>query len=315
MSTIGNAHMTPRAATIAVLAAVMGILAATSVVAGQESGGRAATKDAKPTASFGQTAVPARVSAFARIRPRNGVLVLAGPTTDYSFRIKHLDVREGEMVKAGQPLVELDVKAERAAKLAVAEAQVQEASVAAKFAARELSRKERLSAANAGAISVQDLDTARKAAESTGAALAVAKRRQAYAQVMLEQATIRAPVAGMVLHILKHEGEGVGAGNGLMELGQVAHMEALADVFETSIRYVKAGQRATFESPALTHPVKGKVLRIVPKVNRVSLYSTNPAENTEARVVRVVVALGDDPAVRTLSGLQGTILIDTASGN
>ncbi|MEJ2624588.1 MAG: hypothetical protein P8Z80_08640, partial [Pseudolabrys sp.] len=81
MSTIGNAHMTPRAATIAVLAAVMGILAATSVVAGQESGGRAATKDAKPTASFGQTAVPARVSAFARIRPRNGVLVLAGPTT------------------------------------------------------------------------------------------------------------------------------------------------------------------------------------------------------------------------------------------
>ena len=80
----------------------------------------------------------------------------------------------------------------------------------------------------------------------------------------------------MVLHILKHEGEGVGAGNGLMELGQVARMEALAEVFETSIRYVKAGQRATFESPALAHPVKGRVLRIVPKVNRVSLYSTEP---------------------------------------
>lgn len=305
----------PRHTKIAVFLVTISTFAAIAVAVGQERSISSVAKDIKSGTLPHQTASPSRVSAFARIRPRGGVLILAGPTTDYGFRIAHIDVKEGDMVVAGQPLAELDVKRERTARLAVAEAQVQEASVTAKFASRQLSRKERLFAANASAISIQDLDTAREAAQAAIAKLAVAKRQQNYAQVMLEQATIRAPVAGMVLRILKHEGEGVAAGKGLMELGQVAHMQAVAEVFETNIRFVKPGQRATFKSPALAHAAKGTVLRIMPKVDRVSLYSTNPAENTEARVIRVVIALDDNPAVRRLSGLQGTAIIDTAAGS
>lgn len=258
---------------------------------------------------------PERVAAFGWIRPQDGVLVVAGPATDFGYRIDHLDVKEGDMVEAGQPLAELDVKRERAATLAVTAAQVEEAKVNAEFATRELARKEALFRTSAPPVSVQNLDTAREASQLALAKLETAKRQQTYAQTMLDQATIRAPASGMVLHVLKHEGEGFTPGQGLIEMGQVAHMEAVAEVFETDVRFVKPGQKGVFASPALAAPVEGKVLRILPKTERVSLYLTNAAENTEARIVRVIVALKDDPAVRRLTGLQGTLSIDTLAGS
>jgi HlyD family secretion protein len=243
------------------------------------------------------------------------VRTLAGPTTDFAFRITHVDVKEGDMVAAGQPLAELDVKVERAANLALAKAQVREAEVASEFAALELSRKENLSAMNSTAISAQELDNAQEAAQLSLAKLETAKRREAYAQVMLDQATIRAPVAGMILRILKHGGEGVSPNQGLIELGQVAHMQAVAEVFETNARFVHPGQKATFKSQALTKPITGTVLRVLPQVEPTSLYSTNAAENIESRIIRVVISLDDSPAVRSLTGLQGTAFIDTAGGS
>ena len=293
---------------------IAGIMAAIAVVAGQRGfpAVRTANAEAEATAPSSATAPPSHISAFARIRPRDGVRVLVGPATDFAFRVAHIDVREGEIVVAGQPLAELDVKSERAANLAVSEAQVREAETDAYFASREFSRNEKLYSSSSKAISLQEFDRAHDAAQMALAKLETAKQQQAYAQVMLNNATIRAPVPGMVLHILRHEGEGISADNGLIELGEVAHMEAVAEVFETNARFVKPGQKVVFDSPALSRSVKGTVLRILPKVNRISLYSTNAAENTEARVIQVIVALADDPEIRMLTGLQGTVIISMA---
>lgn len=254
-------------------------------------------------------ATPRTVSAFARLRPGNGVRVLSGPTTDFAFRIAHVDVREGQMVKAGQPLAELDMKAERAANLALAAAQVDEAEVTLRYAAKERDRRETLARASTSLISRETLDQAREAAQTAFARLETARRREAYARILLEQATIRAPIDGMVLRILKREGEGVSPDRGLIELGDVRHMEAVAEVFETSAPFVKPGQTAEFRSPALGHPVAGHVVRVMPQVRRARLYSTDAAENTEARVVDVIIALDDDALVRSMTGLQGTAII------
>ncbi len=188
------------------------------------------------------------------------------------------------MVTAGRPFAELDVKRERAASLAVAEEQKQEVRVNVFFTARNLSRKEALFQSKAA--SAQSLDDARQNAQLGLAGLEEAKRQQAYAQVMLDQATIRAPTEGMVLRILKHEGEGLSADKGLIEFGQVEHMEAVAGVFDTDLRFVKPGQKAEFTSPAIGRAIEGKVLRIVPKVDRFSLYPTNAGEDTEDRIVQ-----------------------------
>ena len=130
--------------------------------------------------------------------------MLTGPATDFGYWIGRLDVKEGDMVKAGQALAELDVKRERAATLSVRRAQVQEAEVIAHFAERELARKEKLTRV----ISLKDLDSARNSGELAAAKLEAARRPESYAEIMLDQATIHAPVAGMILRILKHEGEG-----------------------------------------------------------------------------------------------------------
>ncbi len=297
---------------IALLLLVAGVAAAAVVVQRRANGGApAAQESAAPAAKK----VPGRVAAFAWLRPRDGVLVISGPATDFGYRIDRLDVKEGDMVKAGQTLAELDVKGEREASLAVAAAQVEQAKVEVDFAKRELARKEALSKTKPPTVSIHDLDVARESEALARAKLAVAESRRTYAQIRLEQATIRAPVAGMVLHIMKHEGEGFTPGQGLIELGQVTHMEAVAEVFETDVRFVKPGEKAVFSSPALAHPVEGKVLRILPKTARVSLYMTNAAENAESRVVQVVIAFGDNPAVRRLTGLQGIVRIDTSAGS
>jgi HlyD family secretion protein len=268
-----------------------------------------------PAAETGTGGAHERVAAFAWIRPEDDVLVVTGPATDFGYRIEHLDVKEGDMVDAAQPLAELDVKRERVATVAVTAAQVEEARVNAEFTSRELARKEALFRTSAQPVSVQDLDTAREASQMALAKLETAKRQLAYAQIKLDQATIRAPVAGMVLHILKHEGEGFTPGQGLVEIGQISHMEAVAEVFETDVRFVKPGQMAVFTSPALAAPVEGEVLRIQPRTERVSLYMTNAAENTEVRVVRVIIKLKDNPAVRHLTGLQGAISIILTAGS
>lgn len=288
-----------------------GVIAATLIASPAPTEAVHAATEKAPT-PFIATTPPAHVSAFARLRPRNGVLVLVGPATDFAFRVDHLDVSEGEMVVAGQPLAELDVKKERAANLAVAKAQVQEAQTQAFFAEREFARKQKLYVDGTRVISLQEYDQAHETAQLAQAKVETAKRQLAYAQVMLDQATIRAPLAGMVLRILKRPGEGVSADNGFIELGDVAHMEAVAEVFETNARFVRPHQKAVFDSPALSHPAEGTVLRILPKVSRVSLYSTDAAQNTEARVVEVVVALHKDPTIGILTGLQGKVIIDTA---
>jgi HlyD family secretion protein len=136
----------------AVLALLLGLLLAAPI------GGALAAPAA------GGEPAPQTVSAFARLRPRDGVRVLTGPTTDFAFRIAQIDVHEGEMVEAGQPLAELDMKAERAASLALASAQVREAEVRVKFATRELDRRERLARGGAPAPSAGRRGPARAAA-------------------------------------------------------------------------------------------------------------------------------------------------------
>jgi len=305
-------HLRSALPVIVLLAAVF-VTAPSLATAGSTSGDDM-PDSGQTTTDSKSTAVPGRISAFAWIRPKNGVLVLTGPSTDFGYRIDHLDVGEGDMVEAGQALAELDVNREREANLAVARAQVSEAEVDADFAARELDRKEKLIHVQTPVISVHDLDAIRQIAQVASAKLEVAKRQESYAEIMLEQTIIRSPADGMILRILKHEGEGFTPGQGLIELGRVDHMEAVAEVFETDIRYVEPGQPATFESPALAGPVHGKVLRIMPKLDRITLYETSAGENVENRVVRVVIDLGDDPAVTRMTGLQGIVTIDTSTG-
>ena len=125
--------------------------------------------------------------------------------------------REGELVKAGQPLFQLDARpfelAVSTAKTAVAAAEADIARAEANAAQSEREQKRMSTLADASAVSRKEADDAGSSAQITGAEVQVAKARldQARAQLKeaqlnLEYASIAAPISGIVGRALKQEG-------------------------------------------------------------------------------------------------------------
>ncbi len=113
----------------------------------------------------------------------------------HSGRVHELRFQEGEQVRAGQILVVLDDRQERA-QVDLARAAVRDAEVQRADAQREYDRIEPLW--KKGIASQQDYDKARAALERAAAALDVAKASLAFAEAQLEETVIRAPFAGVV---------------------------------------------------------------------------------------------------------------------
>jgi membrane fusion protein (multidrug efflux system) len=129
---------------------------------------------------------------------------------------------EGALVKAGQPLFQLDARplalavASAKAAVASAEADIARADAATAQTQRERDRLASLAAANA--ISRKEADDASSSAQISAAEtqaaharLEQAKAQLKEAQLNLEYATITAPISGMVGRALRQEGSLVGA--------------------------------------------------------------------------------------------------------
>jgi HlyD family secretion protein len=146
--------------------------------------------------------------------------------------------------------------------------------------------------------------------EVADAAVELARAAKGRAEAELERSRIRAPVAGTVLTIHARPGERVGE-EGLLDLGRVDRMYAIAEVFETDIRAVRVGQRATATSEALAAPLGGRVERIRPRVRKLDVVGTDPAARKDARIVEVEILLDDPAAAAALTHLQVDVVIQT----
>jgi HlyD family secretion protein len=95
----------------------------------------------------------------------------------------------------------------------------------------------------------------------------------------------------------------------VVELGRVDQMYAIAEVYETDIRNVKVGQKASVKSDALARDLTGTVTRIRPKVQKLDEIGTDPAARKDARIIEVEIRLDDSAAAASLSLLQVEIEI------
>jgi HlyD family secretion protein len=272
------------------------------------------------------------VAALGRLEPEGGIVSLGLASTPEAVSgavISRLHVERGDDVKAGQLLAEADTAAVFKARLVEARAALEtarrdaraaaslaeEACVLADVAARQSRRQAELlqrkltsddaaeqakGAADAGAASCRARKAATSVAESriAGAEATVARH-----QAELERAYIRAPFAGRVLDVMVRPGELAGL-DGVLELGRVGQMYAIAEVYETDIRNVRPGQPARVHSDALPAPLTGTVTRIRPKVHKLDEIGTDPAARKDARIVEVEVRLDDSAAAAALSLLQ-----------
>jgi HlyD family secretion protein len=118
-----------------------------------------------------------------------------------------------------------------------------------------------------------------------------AKADLARAESELDKAYVTAPIAGTVLTINVHPGERPGT-QGILNLGNIDVMTVEVEVYQTQIGAVAVGDAVTITAEALgSTPLTGTVTRIGLEVGRQVLVDPNPAANTDARVVKVYVAL------------------------
>lgn len=133
------------------------------------------------------------------------------------------------------------------------------------------------------------------------------------ARTELEKAYIRAPITGTVLKINKRVGEkipiGMGGSNepqGILQIGNIEQMLVIAEVYQTDISKIKVGQAAIITSDAFSGELKGTVTEIIPQVKRQSVFSNEPGENLDSRVIEVKISLPseDSNKVQNLTNLQ-----------
>ena len=130
------------------------------------------------------------------------------------------------------------------------------------------------------------------------------------AETDLEQAYIRAPIDGQILQIHTRPGEKL-SDNGIADLGQTDQMVAVAEVYQSDIGKIRAGQSAIITGQAFTGELSGKVTQVGLLVDRQNTFSNQPGENLDRRVVEVRIAL--DPAasrqVAKLTNMQVQVAI------
>lgn len=218
---------------------------------------RGPQRTAVQMASVGREDLQAKVSANGRVRAQKKVDLSA----TVAGQVTHLAVKEGDRVRKGQFLLQIDPANPRAA------ARSSEASMQALLrevdSARARLEQARLDSRraeenhSARIISNADLDQARTGLATAEAALRAAERRVEQARATLEGArdtlaktTVLAPIDGIVTAKRVEEGEvaviGVlnQPGTVLLTISDMSLVEAEMDVDETAIPSVKLGQEA-----------------------------------------------------------------------
>jgi RND family efflux transporter MFP subunit len=247
-------------------------------------GGRAPEVRVATARSVAGSGLATLLNASGYVEPRRRATVAAKITA----RVVEMLADEGMRVEAGQVLARLDDSdAQRRLAVAratrdVAAAAVQDLEVNLANAERELARQRDLQ--SQGVASEQALDNARTAADSLRARLAVTRQQVVEAQAAVaiaeqdvDNCTVRAPFAGIVVSKDAQPGEmvsPVSAGSGFTRTGiatvvDMASLEVEVDVNESYIARVEPGQRV--EATLDAYPdwkIPASVRTVIPTADR-----------------------------------------------
>jgi membrane fusion protein, multidrug efflux system len=194
-------------------------------------------------------------------------LVRAAPEAVGGLVIK-LNVKEGDRVKRGDILVELDHR--------ISEAQLQKAKAHSELSQHELRRVTELVAQRG--LATKELDTAKANSDSAQAELRLAT-------VAFENATIRSPIDGIVVQKTVEEGNIVEPGQTLVTICDIDHAWISANIEETAVGDVKPGQPVKIvvdEGGTLT----GSVLEV--RASVASEFALIPSDSGAGNFTKVV---------------------------
>jgi HlyD family secretion protein len=141
--------------------------------------------------------------------------------------------------------------------------------------------------------------------------LLAAKAELARAEQDIERGYVRAPTASTVLEIHTQPGESP-ASSGIIDLGDTSQMTIEAEVYQSMISRVAIGDPVTATADALPEQLSGVVSAVGLEIGRQSITSDDPAANTDARVVDVIISLdqASSALARTFTNLETIVRID-----
>ena len=149
--------------------------------------------------------------------------------------------------------------------------------------------------------------------ERAEAEVARAKAALLRAEADLEISLIRSPINGEILKIHTRVGERIGS-EGVLDLGDTRQMDVVAEVHESDILKVKVDQPATVSLRNLETTLQGRVVEVGCLIGRKDVLSSDPVDDTDARVVEVRIRLNEEDGQRVsgLSWAKVEVTIDTS---
>jgi HlyD family secretion protein len=220
--------------------------------------------------------------------------------TPFNEIIEKVFVTEGNFVKKGDPIIQLDTRAFEA-KLKEAEASLELANISLENAYKQFSFYERLT--DQRAVSEGTYTTAQYTYLQAKQNVKVARATLEEAKVNIDRSTIRAPIDGQILQVNSHVGEiapiipfisnqstwSTAANGTLVLMGAVDPMQVRIDINEDDAwRYEQGSRAMAFVRGNSTIRFPLKFLRIEPYIIPKSSFTGMTTERVDTRVLQVL---------------------------
>ena len=212
--------------------------------------------------------------------------------------LKQLNVREGDTVRAGQVLGQID-SAEFDWKLRQAEQQGAAARAQLEITQRQLTNNKALVAQ--GFISPTALETSASSEAGAQATLQAALATVELARKARNDAVLVAPISGLVAQRLAQPGERVAVDARILEIVDLSRMELEAAIAPQDLPQLQVGAKARLMLDGSSDAVPASVVRI------------NPSAQAGSRSVTAYLAVERHPNLRNGLFARGWIALDQRS--